>query len=248
MGNGNLYTFGAGELFAVQNDIDNGIPVRIATLQDISIEDSGDQKEIYGAGQYPVEIARGKRKLTGKAKFNEVNALAIAALHYGINTSTGQLTAAVGEAGMIPATDPYTLGAANLAGFDADLGVYYLLSTQSLTRVTGTPAAGQYAESGGTYTFAEADKGLAVALCYTHAVEGQGKTINVTNPRMGNRPTFSITFPAQLNGAQIIARINRCVSNKFSFAAKLDDFASMELDFAAMDDGSGNIMTWAFAR
>ena len=247
MGN-NLYTFGAGELFAVQNDIDNGVPIRIATLQDISIEDSGDQKELYGSGQYPIEIARGKRKLTGKAKFNEVNALAIAALHYGLNTSTGRLVAAVGEAGVVPSASAYTLTAANAATFDADLGVYYTLSMQSLTRVTGTPAAGEYAESAGVYTFAEADAGLPVGLCYTYTVAGQGKTVTVTNPRMGDRPTFMITFQSQLDGKQVIIRLNRCVSSKFSFSAKLDDYASLELDFAAMDDGTGNIMKWAFAR
>ena len=241
----NLYTFGAGEVFALA---DSGFPVRIATLQDISIEDSGDQKEIYGSGQYPIEIARGKRKLTGKAKFNEVNAMAIGALHYGLNPTTGQLLAAIGEAAVVPSATPWTVDSANKTGFDADLGVYYTLSMQSLTRVTGTPTAGQYAEAAGVYTFAEADAGLPVALCYTYNVADQGKTINVVNPRMGDRPTFMITFAAQLNGQQVIVRLNRCVSNKFSFAAKLDDFASMELDFTAMDDGSGNIMKWAFAR
>lgn len=77
------------------------------------------------------------------------------------------------EAQTIPAT-PYQLAPLCPHGnFAADNGVTYAATGASLTAVTGTPAAGQYAVSVNalsgvaTYTFAAADTGKAVLLNYS---------------------------------------------------------------------------------
>ncbi len=75
------------------------------------------------------------------------------------------------EAATIPANPgPYTIQAQQAIGtFLSDVGVTYAATALPLTKVSGTPAVGQYSVSSpGLYTFAAADQGLAVFLAYAH--------------------------------------------------------------------------------
>ncbi len=79
------------------------------------------------------------------------------------------------EAQTIPATTPFTITVDQPQGpWAQDEGVTFSDGT-ALVKVTGTPAAGQYAlstEDGdgpGTYIFAEADASLAVLISYSYA-------------------------------------------------------------------------------
>lgn len=75
--------------------------------------------------------------------------------------------AVMGEAQTVPAASPYQIAALQTYGpFASDLGVTYAASGVALAPVSAAPAAGQYAVSGGVYTFAAADAGKAVALSY----------------------------------------------------------------------------------
>jgi hypothetical protein len=70
------------------------------------------------------------------------------------------------EAAAIPASAPFTITAqAPYGAFSADGGVAYKTGT-ILTPVAQNPGFGQYAVSGGLYTFAAADAGEAVTLTY----------------------------------------------------------------------------------
>jgi hypothetical protein len=70
------------------------------------------------------------------------------------------------EAASVPAAAPYeVLAQAPYGDWASDAGVAYANGTP-LTAVAGTPAAGQYAVSEGSYTFSAADAGAAVALTY----------------------------------------------------------------------------------
>jgi hypothetical protein len=71
------YNFGAGTLFLVRTDIVTPTPTRVGTLQDVSVDMSFDAKEFYGQYQAPAAVARGKMKITGKAKFAKLNARAL---------------------------------------------------------------------------------------------------------------------------------------------------------------------------
>ena len=73
-------TFGAGAMFAIPlsdasgNAIANPSPVQFGILQTVTVDDSNEIKELYGANAYPVDIGRGKGKVSIKAKFAAINA------------------------------------------------------------------------------------------------------------------------------------------------------------------------------
>ncbi|MGA8170013.1 MAG: phage head-tail connector protein [Methylocystis sp.] len=72
----------------------------------------------------------------------------------------------VGETQTIPLSAPFAISAfAPYGGWAVDTGVAYV-GGAALVAVLGAPTQGQYSVSNGTYTFAAADAGSAVALSY----------------------------------------------------------------------------------
>jgi hypothetical protein len=67
-------SFGSGAIWGERTDvIGSGIgPRQFGVLQDIQIEFDWSDKELYGQLQFPVAIARGQGKITGKAKFAQI--------------------------------------------------------------------------------------------------------------------------------------------------------------------------------
>ena len=138
--------------------------------------------------------------------------------------------------------------AANASAFKADLGVFALSTGKFLARVTSGPTAGQYAVStGGVYTFASADAGLARKLYYSYGASGSGQTITVTNPLMDSGPTFRAALVQTFRGKQLVLTAWACQSFKLAMPLKQDDFTLPEIDFSAQDDGAGNILTPSMA-
>lgn len=72
--------------------------------------------------------------------------------------------AQVTETHTVPAT-PYKVTVSGAASFSCDQSVKYASGT-ALTRVTGSPTAGQYSVSAGVYTFAAADTGQSLSFAY----------------------------------------------------------------------------------
>ncbi|HWK45128.1 MAG TPA: hypothetical protein VNT30_10420 [Stellaceae bacterium] len=233
--------FGSGQLFGTRTDIANASPTRFGALQDISIDFSKDLKELYGQNQVAIALAAGKLKISGKAKFAQVNGKLLNDLFFGQTSTAGQTATASAEAGAIPAT-PFTVTAANATNFVADLGVYYAATGLPLTRLaSGTPITGQYTVAAGIYTFAAADTGLGVLLNYAYTVAGTGTTLTLTNQLMGVTPLFSVNFTQTFQGKQVNLKLNACASQKLTFATKIDDFVIPEFDFLAQADAAGNI-------
>src|SRR5205823_3430450 len=165
--------FGAGALWGNRTDVTGtGIgPDQFGILQDVQIDFDWTTKELWGQFQFPVDIARGQGKITGKAKFARIFGAIYGDLFFGQTPAAGQLTVADNEAAAVPATSPFTVTVANAAGFADDLGVYYASGAAAgnrFTRVTTPSAAGQYAvnPASGIYTFAAADAGAALLASY----------------------------------------------------------------------------------
>jgi len=97
------FGFGAGTLYATRNDIANGTPIRFGAMQDISIDFAGEVKELYGQSQYPLDAARGKIKLTGKAKFAQISALIMTNMFFGTTATAGQTLTAYNESATVSA-------------------------------------------------------------------------------------------------------------------------------------------------
>lgn len=66
-----MYAFGSGSLAATPTV---GSPRTFGALQDVNLDFSFTNKELYGSKQFPLVVARGTGKITGKAKFASIDA------------------------------------------------------------------------------------------------------------------------------------------------------------------------------
>lgn len=240
--------FGIGALWGTRTDISGVGPDQFAVLQNNEIDFSFEVKELYSQFQFPVDIARGKGKITGKAKTARVFGQLYADLFFGSSYSTGEITVAQDEIATL-GTSPYTV--ANSANFAADLGVFYGGSTSG-TRFgysTGAPSMGSYttAETSGIYTFNTGDVGATVAISYVYNVSAVGKLLTLANNFMGYTPTFAATFyqvRSTFGGkGQLTLRLNQCISSRLTFPSRIDDYGIPDFDWMAMSAGTNTIGT-----
>lgn len=238
--------FGIGALWGTRNDVAGVGPDQFGVLQDNTIDFSFELKELYSQLQFPLDIARGKGKITGKAKIARVFGALYADLFFGSTYSTGEDNVSENEQHTIVSA---AVTVTNASTYVSDLGVYYnAAGNNRFTYVTGAPtAAGTYTiGSNGIYTFFTADIGQSVAISYVYT-DTSGKTIELTNNFMGYTPTFMGTFYQQRNtqgaSGQLTLRLNECVSNHFSLPSKIDDYAIPDFDFSAFSSGTNSIGT-----
>jgi hypothetical protein len=238
--------FGIGALWGTRSDVPGVGPDQFAVLQDNSIDFTFEVKELYSQLGYPIDIARGKGKITGKAKVARVFANLYADIFFGESVNTGEDNVSENELHTLAAGG--TLAVTNATAFVADLGVYYSAAGQDRFQyVTGAPTAGQYSTgTNGSYTFFTGDVGSIVAISYVFTDAG-GKTITINNHFMGYTPTFMGTFYQQRNtqGAtgQLTLRLNECVSSHLTLPSKIDDYAIQDMDFQAFSSGSNVVGT-----
>ncbi len=166
-----MFEFGAGTLWGFPvsgNTAANPTPMKFGTLQDVSLDISGDVKQLYGQKQFPEAVARGKCKITGKSKFASINGKMLNDMFFGQTLPAGMIKTSLDEAATVPAT-PFTITVANAAQFKQDWGVRYTVTGIPLTRVASGPVQGQYSvnTSTGVYTFAAADTAAQVQISYT---------------------------------------------------------------------------------
>lgn len=248
-----LYGFGAGALWgtpltdASGNAISNPSPVLFGVMQDVSVDISADVKELYGQNQFAVAVARGKMKITGKAKFGRINGLMLNSLFFGQTITSGNLADVYDTTGAAIPTTPYqiTPTVPNSGAWSQDLGVLDQ-NGNPMTRVASAPATGQYSVAAGIYTFAAADTGLTVFISYqyTSATPATAKKSTVNNVQMGNAPSFRCDLMSPYSGEQTTLTLFKCISTKLTLATKLDDFLVPEMDFSAFANAANQVLQW----
>ena len=245
--------FGAGALWGNRTDVTgSGIgPDQFGILQDVQLDWDWQTRELWGQFQFPIDIARGQGKITGKAKFARIFGAIYGDLFFGQTPASAQLTVSENEAATVPATTPYTVTVANAATFIDDLGVYYAAGGNAgnrFTRVTTPSAACQYSVNlaTGIYTFAAADAGAALLVSYAYTMT-TGKKLVITNQLVGTTPVFKATFYTvkTTGGAPggLTLALNACTATKLSLPTKIDDYEIQEFDFSAFADATGTIGT-----
>ncbi|MFW5397683.1 MAG: hypothetical protein XXXNARYT_003411 [Candidatus Accumulibacter regalis] len=244
--------FGAGDFYGVPlldaqgNTISNPTPIKVGAMQEMSIEFSGDLKELHGQNQFAIAVGRGKVKSTGKIKGAQIHGAALNSLFFGNGVTAGTMMAistdAVGTA--IPST-PYTITPTPPASgtWVEDLGVLNS-NAVPLTRVASAPATGQYSVAAGVYTFAAADTGNVVYINYRYSYTlAAAKRIALTNLPMGYAPTFGARMQTTFQGKKTLVVLASVVSTKLMlFSTKQDDFSVPEIDFTAQADASGTTL------
>jgi hypothetical protein len=235
--------FGSGILWGIPSG-SNPTPVRFGVLQDVSVDFTFSVKELFGMFQFPVDIGRGTAKITGSATTGAIQKDLFSRLFFNDTPGTGQGLRAVDEPGSVPATSTYTVTVTHSADYVDDLGVRYAATGQPMTRVSSSPAAGQYSVSAGVYTFASDDASAAVLLSYRYASTDGFKTV-ISNNLLGDAPTFGIDLYQRSQKAQTTQqwsmRLYRCMSSKLTLATKLEDFVLPAFSFEAFADDSNNI-------
>ena len=119
--------FGAGVLIGTPV---GGSPVQFGTLQEATVDFSFNVKELTGQYQFPVAVARGMGKISGNAKFANLDGPVFQQIFFGATPTTGQKLWSYNEAGTTP-----------VAGSGTFTGGIPANST-SLTSATGTPVIG----------------------------------------------------------------------------------------------------------
>jgi hypothetical protein len=243
-----MFSFGSGVLLGTRTDVANATPINFGLVQEVQLDLSYTSKELYGQFQWPVAIARGQGKITGKAKMARISGIAFNNLFFGQALTVGQLATSFGEAGTV--TTGSVTAVNNGAGvFGDDYGAVYAATGLPLTKVASAPAVGQYSVSSvGVYTFNAGDNGKQVLLSYTFTVSGSGQQVTLPNPLLGTTPTFQAQLFTTFQGQPLNVKLFNCVSNKLGFHTKLEDFVVPELDFNVAANAAGNVLQWSFAE
>jgi hypothetical protein len=242
-----MFEFGSGTLWGFPvggNTAPNPTPMKFGTLQDVSLDISGDVKQLYGQKQFPEAVARGKCKITGKSKFAAINGKMFNDLFFGQQMGAGMVKTSLDEAASVPAVTPFTITVISAAQFKQDWGVRYALTGVPLTRVTSAPVLGQYSvnTATGVYTFASADSGAAVLISYTFTQATPGTQLNIINQLMGFAPTIQVLLETVYNTNQFSVLLYSVVASKLSFTTKQEDFIIPEFDFEAFANSGGQVI------
>lgn len=236
------YTFGTGQLYSVPTG--GGNPLRVGALQDVSVEFSGDVKQLFGQYQFPLDVARGKTKIEGKIGSGNIDVAAFNTIFFGQTvTSNSEKKQAINEAGTVPSSSTYTVTVANGATFSLDLGVTDVLTGLPLTQVASSPSAGQYTVSSvGVYTFNSAQAGKAMLFNYLYtATTADSGTLNITNQLMGTTPKFQLVASQTYNNKVFTMMLYAITTEKLSLPLKQDDYLVSEISFQAFADDTNRI-------
>lgn len=241
------YEFGSGTLWAVPTislaglDITaNPTPVPFGALQDVSIDMSGSVKELFGLKRFPLAVAAGTMKVTGKAKAARITAALFNQL-FGATPAVGENKVNYQEAGICAANN---VTVANNATWAVDLGVSYANGI-ALARGATPTGVGVYACANGVYNFNATDATFAnnaanaMKISYAYSSNAApGALTTIQNSLLGLSPFFKMVLNQTFQGKQLTLTLNRCVATKLTFATKLEDFMIPEFDFAASCDDS----------
>lgn len=239
-----MFQFGSGTLWGYPiggNLAANPTPLKFGTLQDVNLEIAGDLKELYGQNQFAEALARGKYKVSGKAKFAQIVGKHLNDLFFGQTLNSGQKLVALDESQSVPASPAYTVTVSNSAQFVDDWGVRYSATGLPLTKVMSGPLQGEYSVSAGVYTFAAADASAAVLISYRYSTSA-GVQLNIRQQLMGFAPSFQILLNEQYAGKQANLLLYACVAEKLTWAIKNEDFVVPEFDFEAFANAGGQVM------
>ncbi len=248
-----LAAFGPGILIVTRTDIANAPSVNVGFVNEFSIDTTATNKELYGQKKFPLVVAQGTVKATGKFKSATLSGLAWNNVMFGQSFATGGFAWNIDEAQAVPGT-PYTVTVTDAATFDFDLGVRYAATLLPLQRVAaGSEAAGKYSVTltggnKGKYVFAAADTALNMLITYTKTV-ATGQSLIVTNTMIGTTPTFQLDYYTNLNqptAKPFCIRVFACVGNKLALAAKLEDYIMPDFEFGLFADATDRVYEFVF--
>lgn len=243
------FGFGSGILTGTRTDL-TGVqtPTRFGALQNVDIEFDGDIKMLWATQQFPIDSARGKTKIMGKAKVAEVKGELYNNLFFGQTLATGGTNYAYNESTTLATgAASYTITNSGSTPL-TDQGVFLTSNGNQLNVVSSAPGSNQYTfnASTGVYAFStfQASQGVFVNYLYTVTA---GINIAIGNPFMGTTPRFAVTLFQSFEGSQVVLQLYSCVSSRLTFPTRIDDYVIADLDFSSFANAAGNVGNWSLA-
>lgn len=230
--------FGIG-ILTITSTTANSTPQRVGVVKDVSLDISGDPVELFGDKQFAVDVAIGKRSVSGKGKFAGFSADLMAAA-LSLSSTTGSRVAQIDEAGT-PTTNSLTVTPPGSGTWAEDLGVIMVSTGLPMSRVASAPAAGQYSVSAGVYTFAAGDSNPPVLASYSYTLASTGKTVTISNSLMGAATTFGLNLFNNYKSKSLGVRLPAIVIPKLSFGFGNEKHGEMDFEFKAFADSSGYV-------
>lgn len=250
MGNTNTVPqalFGPGKAILRRTDGGDTTPFNVGYVNELSLDMSFDTKELFGQKQFPLVVARGTAKTSGKIKAATRSGRALNTLILGGTWTSGTQYGLTQTAATAIPTTPFQITPVvpNSGTFDHDCGVINAATGEPFTLVASGPTAGQYTVAAGVYTFSSADNvsGISVKISFVYqwTTGSAGQYQVIQNADIGTTPTFQLDYSTILYGAEYLVTLYACVGSKDSLAFKISDFAMPEYDFAFFADASQRI-------
>ena len=254
MASRSMFPFGSGRMFLQLTGTDlNFFRVGVAAMQEGGWNLDVDVKELHGANRWPVDVRTGMGKIEGTAKFTDWDAdiiarmLGTAAPTAGVNALAIKLGGSAGLA--IPGTPgPYTIvvDLASLPGsgtYSKNLEVTYgptagtgnAAPGNALKQVAaaGTPVAGEYKVTAGTYTFAVAEAGYTVNISCMYTLTGIGKKVSFSNVAIGTTPVMAGVFQGISDLKQMVFELDYVVPHGMKWGQRIDDWSHQDISLKA---------------
>ncbi|RBP03808.1 hypothetical protein DFR50_14256 [Roseiarcus fermentans] len=239
--------FGPGVIIVTRTDTAIPVAFNIGYANEFSLDISAPTKQLMGQNQFPIAVARGVAKVTGKAKAAVLSGQVFNAAFFGQSFTAGKDNYYFNEP-HTPSTTTQVV--TNTTGGIVDLGVTYAATGIPLVRVATASVAGTYSvvQSTGTYTFVAADE-VALNFNYSNFSSASGQQLNITNQLIGVTPTFQLDYWTNLNqpaAKPFAVRLFSCAGSKLQIASKIEDFVLPELDFEVFANAAGQVMNINF--
>ena len=237
-----------GVIIVTRTDSATPLAVNLGYANEFSLDVAVTTKQLFGQNQFPLAVARGTAKVSGKMKGATLSGLAWNQTFFGQSFTAGRDTYYFSEP-HTPATTTQVV--TNATGGIVDLGVTYAATGLPLQRVATVSAAGQYSvvQSTGTYTINSSDE-TALLFNYSNFSSGAtGQQLQITNQLIGATPTFQLDYWTNFNqptSKPFAVRLFSCVAEKLQLAAKLEDFIMPEIDFQVFANNAGQVMNINF--
>lgn len=233
------YNFGVGKLTLI-SPATPAQAIDIGVIKDVSLDISFTTKELRGAYQFPVDVARAGGKINGKAKYGQINAGIVSAI-LNSTSSTGSKIGISGETSVVPGT-PWTITVTNSATWLDDLGVFNNTTGLYMKRVASGPATGEYSVTAGAYLFAAADTTNSMSISYSYTAAAIGKTNALVNLLMGSSTVYQATLFNTFRGKNVGVKLYAITIPKLAFAFKSEDYTEQDLDFEAFANTGGQVL------
>lgn len=223
---------------------------RILTIQDAEITFDRKSEKLMGQNQNPDDVAPSDEDVKFKLSCGRVG-LDIYNLMFGETITTGYELPNVdegGPAGTAIPTTPFQITVVNAATFFEDKGVLNAATLQPLQQVASSPAAGQYSESAGIYTFSSADNvsGVKVLISYLSTPASGGRTLTRYNHVQGYGPVNEIVIVAPYTSAPSpnplgVLRLRATRIEKMGLPMKRNGYLITPIEGTAFPDASNNV-------